>query len=334
MFRRILSVAVLVAFPAAAMAQQPCTTDARRVVDELYRHMLERSADPSSNGWVEKLQSGTTVRDIVRQIAASPEHQQRFYNPNEGAVANERAVGTLYRHILGRQPDAAGARNFAETARTRGFEAVVDSIVNSSEYNQTFGDWGVPGSGGLTYCRNGQQSSAVGTSGVANSRMRYADLDNNRNGQIERNEWRGSPNSFRIHDWNGDGVLSGDEVQVGAQPPANSVEARDYSMSPNDRFAYLDVNNNGSIDRNEWDGSLDTFYRLDRNGDGRLTRAELGGVRASSPFAAMDTDRDGRISLGEWPYSHRSFDQQDANRDGVITMEEFNVNALPAGAAR
>ncbi len=71
MFRGLLSIAVLAVFPAVALAQQPCTTDARYVVDELYRHMLERSADPGSAGWVEKLQSGTTVRDVVRQIATS-----------------------------------------------------------------------------------------------------------------------------------------------------------------------------------------------------------------------------------------------------------------------
>jgi len=334
MFRGLLSIAVLVVFPAVALAQQPCTTDARRVVDELYRHMLERSADPGSAGWVDKLQSGTTVREIVRQIATSPEHMQRFYNPAEGAVANERAVGTLYRHLLGRQPDAAGARAWADTAASRGLGAVVDSILNSAEYNQTFGDWGVPGSGGLVYCRNGSsaQSSAVGTSGVANPQMRFADLDGNHDGVIARREWRGSPRSFAIHDWNDDGVLSGDEVRVGATPPADSLEARDYSMPTNDRFSYLDVNNNGTIDRNEWDGSLDAFYRLDRNNDGRLTRAELGAVQSSSPFAMMDSNGDGRISLGEWPYSHRSFDTQDANGDGVITREEFNVNALPVNA--
>jgi Ca2+-binding EF-hand superfamily protein len=103
-------------------------------------------------------------------------------------------------------------------------------------------------------------------------------------------------------------------------------------MPTNDRFSYLDVNNNGSIDRNEWDGSLDAFYRLDRNNDGRLTPAEMGSVRSSTPFATMDTNGDGRISLGEWPYSHRSFDTQDENGDGVISRQEFNVNALPANA--
>ena len=59
--------------PTVAMAQ-PCTTDARRVVNELYRHMLERQADAGSAHWVQQLESGRmTVRDVVRSVATSPE---------------------------------------------------------------------------------------------------------------------------------------------------------------------------------------------------------------------------------------------------------------------
>ena len=330
MLRRLLSAAVLVLMPTVALAQQPCTTDARHVVNELYRHMLERSADPSSAGWVDKLQNGSaTVRDLVRDIAKSQEHAQRFYNPGEGSVAHERAVATLYRHILGRQPDQGGLNAFTTFAMSNGLSAVVDRIVDSAEYNQTFGAWGVPGSGGVRYCGNGATSSAVGTAGVANPPMRWANQDINRDGIIQRNEWRGSPRAFSLRDWNGDGVLSGDEVRIGSDAPAEAVAARDYRMATSDRFAYLDVNNNGSIDRNEWDGSLDMFYRLDRNDDGRVTRNELGTGTNPAPFAMMDTNSDGRITLGEWPYSHRSFDQQDENGDGAISPREFNVNALP-----
>jgi hypothetical protein len=331
MFRRAIVAAVLVVLPSIASAQQPCTTDARRVVDELYRHMLERSADAGSQGWVDKLTSASTVRAVVHAIADSPEHNQRFYNANEGAVANERAVANLYRHILGRQPDSDGLRTFTNMANTQGLHAVAHAILDSDEYRRTFGDQGVPGSGGLVYCGNGStQSSVIGTTGSANTQMLYADLDRNHDGTIARNEWRGSPNSFRMRDWNGDGVLSGDEVRPDAVPPADSAQYRDYSMPTSDRFSYLDVNNNSSVERNEWDGSLDAFYRLDRNNDGRLTRAEMGSAPNGSSFASMDANGDRRISLGEWPYSHRSFDQQDANGDGLITPEEFNVNALPA----
>jgi len=337
MLRSAVFVAVLAAMPAISSAQQPCTTDAKHVVDELYRHMLERSADAGSQGWVDKLTSGSTVRDVVHAIADSPEHNQRFYNANEGAVANERAVANLYRHILGRQPDAGGLRTYTNMAATRGLHEVAHAILNSDEYNRTFGEWGVPGSGGVVYCGNGTastQSSVTGTTGTANTQMLYADLDRNHDGVIARSEWRGSPNSFRMRDWNGDGVLSGDEVRPDALPPANSAQYRDYSMPTSDRFSYLDVNNNGFVDRSEWDGSLDTFYRLDRNNDGRISRAEMGSGSNPASFASMDTNGDGRIALGEWPYSHRSFDQQDENGDGLITPQEFNVNALPTTTGR
>ena len=64
MLRSAVFVAVLAATPAISSAQQPCTTDARHVVNELYRHILERSADPGSQGWVDKLQGGMTVSDL------------------------------------------------------------------------------------------------------------------------------------------------------------------------------------------------------------------------------------------------------------------------------
>jgi Ca2+-binding EF-hand superfamily protein len=283
MSRGLLSVVVLIVFPAAAFAQQPCTSDARHVVDELYRHMLERKADPGSDAWVNRLQSGSTVREVVHAIVDSPEHMQRFYNPSEGAVANERAIANLYRHILGRQPDAAGLRAATDMAARSGLHAVAHAILDSDEYNRTLGDWGVPGSGGLVYCGN-RASVQSQPAPVASARAQ---------------------SQFATRDT--------------------------FGMPANDRFSYLDVNQNGVIERNEWDGSLDEFYRLDRNNDGRLTRAEFGSVRSSSSsFDALDINGDGRITLGEWPYSHRSFDDQDVNGDGVISRGEFRAGALPA----
>ena len=328
MFRGLVFAGLLALAPSLAMAQQPCTTDARHVVDELYRHMLERTADAGSQAWVDRLNQGATVREIVHQIADSPEHMQRFHNTSEGATANRNTVGTLYRHILGRQPDAGGWDAMTNLANQQGLEAVVHQIINSEEYTRTYGDWGVPGSGGLVYCGHGNQTASAQTQSTANPQMRFAELDRNHNGQIERSEWRGSARSFQIHDWNGDNVLSGDEVRVGAVPPPDSLEAEDYNMSANDRFSYLDYDNNGYIERNEWDGSLDTFYDLDTNNDNRLSRAELNRGRRAN-FAAIDANGDGRITLGEWQWSHRSFDEMDTNKDGVITRDEFRAGAVP-----
>src|SRR5207245_8990461 len=100
MLRALAFVGALVFVPALVSAQQPCTTDARRVVDELYRHMLERSADPGSAEHVRRLESGrTTVRDLVREIAKSSEHNQRFIRQESGEETPYiRSVDTLYRH--------------------------------------------------------------------------------------------------------------------------------------------------------------------------------------------------------------------------------------------
>ena len=50
----------------------------------------------------------------------------------------------------------------------------------------------------------------------ADKTMRFRGLDRNNDGRITRNEWRGNDVSFRVHDWNRDGVLSGIEVRPGA----------------------------------------------------------------------------------------------------------------------
>ncbi len=72
--KRAAILVLTVFLPAVAAAQQPCTTDARQVVNELYRHMLERQADAGSAHWVQQLESGRmTVRGVVRAIAASPD---------------------------------------------------------------------------------------------------------------------------------------------------------------------------------------------------------------------------------------------------------------------
>jgi Ca2+-binding EF-hand superfamily protein len=313
MLRAAVLIGALIVSPAIASAQQPCTTDARRVVNELYRHMLERTPDAGSAAWVDKLANGSmTVRDVVRDVAKSPEHLQRF-----GNEALDQVVGTLYRHILGRQPDPAGQRAFTNLAASQGLGAVVDQIVNSSEYQQTLGDWGVPGSGGVNYCGTGTFSSQNRTQPITG--MRYRRMDTNGDGVISRNEWRGTPESFDAQDWNHDGVLSGDEVRVGAIPPATNASAQNYIVGNADRFDYLDVNGNGVIDRNEWDGGMDAFDRLNTNRDGRLSRAESNtgttGPRASN-FNSLDLNHDGRITLNEWPWSHASFDAQDLNGDG------------------
>ena len=252
----------------AAAAQQPCTTDASRVVAEVYRHVLERGVDPGSNTWVQRLSNGQiTVKEVVLAVAKSPEYMQRFGQAEAGeAEPLQRAVSRLYRHVLGRQPDNGGLNYWTNLAQQRGLAAVVDGFVNSEEYTGNFGDWTAPGSGGVRFCANAvppAQSSQVAP--------RFRGMDRNNDGVISRGEWQGNTVSFNNQDWNKDGVLSGDEVRTGGRRGGIVGRRAGYN------FDQLDVNNNNRIERREWQARLDQFNALDTNGDNFLSRAEVQG---------------------------------------------------------
>ena len=48
MWRLAVLVTALTVILSLAVAQQPCTTDARQVIEQVYRQVLERSADPNA----------------------------------------------------------------------------------------------------------------------------------------------------------------------------------------------------------------------------------------------------------------------------------------------
>jgi hypothetical protein len=100
----LTSGAALIALMFAVPAQQPCTTSAPQVVDDIYKQVLERPADPASAGFSRALGSGQlTVREIVERVAQSPEHLARFvWQP---------LVGDVYRQALNRPPTPEEEQN-------------------------------------------------------------------------------------------------------------------------------------------------------------------------------------------------------------------------------
>jgi len=91
------------------------------------------------------------------------------------------------------------------------------------------------------------------------------------------------------------------------------------------RMKTMDINNDGQISRDEWKGNPKAFDRIDKNGDGSLTREELGSAARdhAGRLNQMDTNNDGKISRDEWKGNPKRFDRLDANGDGVITKEEI-----------
>ena len=314
---RMASAALVAALAPGLAWAQTCTPDARRVVDAAYRQVLERPSNGEGGSWVTQLNSGQlTVRELVRSIAKSPEHIRRFMS---SGVTTDVTFG--YKHLLGRAPDPQGLKSLEQVRTREGSPAVIDTMIDSYEYQQNFSDDTVPGSR-LRYC---------GPGGAATSRIRFPNMDTNRNGAIERSEWNGSAASFNVHDWNSDGVLSGEEVRVGGRRAARVQAQNDFDPTgpatwTARNFVVLDRNRDNRVSSNEWYYSPEYFRRADRDRNGFLTAAEFTGSAwdddRDDRFENLDVNNNGRVEAGEWHGSRDAFEWLDRNRDNFLSRAE------------
>src|SRR5262245_16482744 len=89
------------------------------------------------------------------------------------------------------------------------------------------------------------------------------------------------------------------------------------------RMKRLDINNDGVISRDEWKGKPGAFAKIDKDGDGSLTREEFEAApRPQARFTEMDANNDGKVSRDEWKGPQKRFGRIDADSDGAITKEE------------
>ena len=173
--------------------------------------------------------------------------------------------------------------------------------------------------------------------------IRFQEMDKNNDRVIARSEWQGSEESFRLHDWDGDGILSGDEVRLGA---SRAQRADDQDFDEADReyrfddwtargFAALDHDRSGFVERGEWHFDRESFRRADHNNDGKVSRSEflasdnLDDDRGDR-FVDLDLDRNGGLSRSEWHGTAQLFEALDVNRDGFVTRNEMVGTELPA----
>lgn len=119
--------------------------EAETVIQAVYRQVLgnayvmesERLTVPESQFKRGEL----SVREFVRAIAKSDLYRSRFFT----SCARYRAIELNFRHLLGRPPaDLEEMRAHSTILDTQGFEADIDSYLDSDEYQTTFGENFVP----------------------------------------------------------------------------------------------------------------------------------------------------------------------------------------------
>lgn len=109
----------------------------RQVLGNAYVMESERLVVPESQFKRGEL----SVREFVRAVAKSALYQERFFD----AVPRYRAIELNYRHLLGRAPDGYDEmKQHSAILDTAGFEADIDSYIDSDEYQNRFGENFVP----------------------------------------------------------------------------------------------------------------------------------------------------------------------------------------------
>jgi phycocyanin-associated rod linker protein len=119
--------------------------EAKTVIQAVYRQVLGNDYLMQSErltGLESLLTNGQlTVRDFVRAVAKSELYKTKFLYPH----FQTRVIELNFKHLLGRAPyDESEVIEHLDRYQNEGFEADIDSYIDSPEYDAYFGDAIVP----------------------------------------------------------------------------------------------------------------------------------------------------------------------------------------------
>lgn len=150
------------------------------IVRAVYRQVLGNDHIMSSERLVsaESLLRGgeISVRDFVRSVALSELYRTKFFQSN----AQNRFIELNFKHLLGRAPyDQSEVAVHGAIYHEHGYEAEINSYIDSDEYTESFGDNVVPYFRGFATTR-GQKT--VGFSRIFKLYRGYATSDRSASG--------------------------------------------------------------------------------------------------------------------------------------------------------
>ena len=174
-------------------------------------------------------------------------------------------------------------------------------------------------------------------------------MDENGDGVVAEDEWKGQAGVFGKIDGDGDTILTvkelsayfgapegpkGGEKQKGGAGNKPTAEGK----NPNTVVKNMDKDGDGLIAREEWTGQAEAYDQIDTDRDDRLTVKELAaffsasdgdqksGGKGKDPNTVvknMDKDGDGLIAREEWKGKAEAYDQIDADQDNRLTVKEL-----------
>lgn len=131
--------------PRAAAAQ--CNPSYFDVANAVYAQVMEYGGGgPRVGGttgtsyWAGQLQAGITVKAMISAQVHGTDYRAKFITGR----TDQDALTELYRHLLAREPEDAAFSQLAATG-PQNWDALMDAILNGTEYNDRFGDYAVPG---------------------------------------------------------------------------------------------------------------------------------------------------------------------------------------------
>ncbi|MBD2128105.1 phycobilisome linker polypeptide [Microcoleus sp. ZQ-A2] len=218
-------------------------SDVEAVISAVYRHLLGNDYLMKS----ERLTSAEsllrdrkiTVQDFVRQVAKSELYKSKFfYNSFQ-----TRVIELNYKHLLGRAPyDEAEVIHHLDLYETKGYDADIDSYIDSPEYQGNFGENIVP------YYRGFETQTGQKTVGFSRMFQLY----------------RGYANSDRAQ-------LKGTSSRLASELAQNGASTVINPSSSNGSFAYLPSAR--GVTPSSGFGGAATFGK-----SGRLFRVEVAGL--------------------------------------------------------
>jgi phycoerythrin-associated linker protein len=131
----------------AALELRPnaTTSDRETVIRAVYKQVLGNAhlmeGDRLVTAEAMLCNGDITVRDFVRRVAQSDLYRSRFFTP----ASQYRFIELNCKHLLGRAPqDQAEIAQHVQTYAEQGYDAEINSYIDSAEYLANFGENTVP----------------------------------------------------------------------------------------------------------------------------------------------------------------------------------------------